>query len=125
MRIIALTLWTAAALFAASDPIPLWPAGAPGEQPGPGNEKDTTKEKDNLVAGKRLARIGGITNPTIQVFSPKGANTGTAVIVFPGGGYSILALDLEGSEVCEWLNTIGITGVLLKYRVPPRKGLEG
>lgn len=124
MRIIALTLCTATALFAASDPIPLWQGGAPGEQPGPGNEQDTTTEKSGLVAGKRLARIGGITNPTIQVFSPKGTNTGTAVIVFPGGGYSILALDLEGSEVCEWLNTIGITGVLLKYRVPPHKGAE-
>ena len=95
----------------------------PGEQPGPGEEKDTTTEKSNLVAGKRVARVGGITNPTIQVFSPsKEKNTGAAVVVFPGGGYSILALDLEGIEVCEWLNSIGVTGVLLKYRVPTHKG---
>lgn len=113
----------AAALAAPSAPIPLWPSGAPGEQPGPGDEKDTTTPKNGLVAGKRVARIGGITNPTIQVFSPpSGKNTGTAVVVFPGGGYSILAFDLEGTEVCEWLNSIGITGVLLKYRVPPHKG---
>jgi acetyl esterase/lipase len=115
----------AAAIAATSEPIPLWTGGAPGEQPGPGNEKDTTNEKSNLVAGKRVARIGGITNPTIQVFSPpKNRNSGAAVVVFPGGGYSILALDLEGTEVCEWLNSMGITGVLLKYRVPPHKGVD-
>ena len=120
----AVSLCMAAVVLAApAPPIPLWPGGAPGEQPGPGNEKDTTTEKMNLVAGKRVARIGGITNPTIQVYSPpKGKNTGAAVVVFPGGGYSILALDLEGTEVCEWLNSIGVTGVLLKYRVPPHPG---
>ena len=48
----------------------------------------------------------------------KGKNTGAAVIVFPGGGYNVLAIDLEGTEVCEWLTSKGITCVLLKYRVP-------
>lgn len=111
------------ATAASSDAIPLWVGGAPGEQPGPGQEVDTTRENSPLVADRRVARVGGITNPTIQVFSPpKEKNTGAAVVVFPGGGYSILALDLEGTEVCEWLNTIGVTGVLLKYRVPPHKG---
>lgn len=121
---LAAGIFAAVAAFAdAPAPIPLWSGGAPGEQPGPGDEKDTTTEKSPLVAGKRVARVGGITNPTIQIFSPsKGKNTGTAVVVAPGGGYSILALDLEGTEVCEWLNTIGVTGVLLKYRVPPHKG---
>jgi acetyl esterase/lipase len=126
----SLTLAFAAGLCAATTavaasrtPIPLWTGGAPGEQPGPGNEADTTKPDSNLIAGKRVARIGGITNPTIQVFSPpKEKSTGAAVVVFPGGGYSILALDLEGTEVCDWLNSIGVTGVLLKYRVPPHQG---
>ena len=123
MHLICLSLVTVAAFAAPSAQIPLWPNGAPGEQPGPGDEKDTTTPANNLIAGKRVARIGGITNPTIQIFSPaNGKNTGAAVIVFPGGGYSILALDLEGTEVCEWLNSIGVTGVLLKYRVPPHKG---
>jgi acetyl esterase/lipase len=122
MRFIILTLIAAAAWAAPSTPIPLWPGGAPGEQPGPGDEKDTTTAKSGLIAGKRVARIGGITNPTIQIYSPQGKNTGVAVIVAPGGGYSILAYDLEGTEVCEWLNSIGITGVLLKYRVPPHAG---
>ena len=110
-------------LAAPPAPMPLWSGPAPGEQPGPGNEKDTTTPTSNLVAGKRVIRLGGITNPTIQIFSPaKEKNTGAAVVVFPGGGYSILALDLEGTEVCEWLNSIGVTGVLLKYRVPPHPG---
>jgi acetyl esterase/lipase len=123
MLLIYLTLIAAAAFAAPSAPIPLWPNGAPGEQPGPGDEKDTTTPSSGLIAGKRVARIGGITNPTIQIFSPaSGKNSGAAVIVFPGGGYSILAFDLEGTEVCEWLNSIGVTGVLLKYRVPPHKG---
>ena len=54
----------------------------------------------------------------MTVYSPSGKNTGAAVIVFPGGGYKILAVDLEGTEVCDWLTSKGITCVLLKYRVP-------
>ena len=54
----------------------------------------------------------------MTVYSPKGPNTGVAAVVFPGGGYKILAIDLEGTEVCEWMASHGITAVLLKYRVP-------
>jgi acetyl esterase/lipase len=54
----------------------------------------------------------------MTVYSPKGKNTGAAVVVFPGGGYTVLAMDLEGTEVCDWLTPKGITCVLLKYRVP-------
>jgi acetyl esterase/lipase len=54
----------------------------------------------------------------MTVYSPKGTNTGVAVVVFPGGGYNCLAIDLEGTEICDWLTSKGITGVLLKYRVP-------
>jgi acetyl esterase/lipase len=54
----------------------------------------------------------------MTVYSPKGQNTGAAVVVFPGGGYEVLAIDLEGTEVCDWLTSRGITCVLLKYRVP-------
>jgi acetyl esterase/lipase len=123
MRFFLFCVAVMTAFAAPPAPIPLWPGGAPGEQPGASEEHDTTTEKSPLIAGKRVARVGGITNPTIQVYSPpKGKNTGAAVVVFPGGGYSILALDLEGTEVCEWLQSIGVTGVLLKYRVPPHKG---
>ena len=54
----------------------------------------------------------------MTVYSPKGRNTGVAVVVFPGGGFEGLAIDLEGTEVCDWLTSKGITCVLLKYRVP-------
>jgi acetyl esterase/lipase len=79
---------------------------------------DTTKPTDNLIAGRRLVRLGNVSVPTLTLYKPKGKNTGAAVLVFPGGGYSILAIDLEGTEVCDWLNSAGITCVLLKYRVP-------
>ena len=59
-----------------------------------------------------------VSRPTMTIYSPKGRNTGAAVVVLPGGGYRILAIDLEGTEVCDWLTSKGITCVLLKYRVP-------
>ena len=62
--------------------------------------------------------VKNVSNPTIKIFSPTKENTGAAVLVFPGGGYTKLAIDLEGSEICEWLASIGVTGILLKYRVP-------
>lgn len=109
-------------LFAAPGaPIKLWPGKAPGDKGNLGEEKDMTKPKDNLVAGRRLIRLGNVTVPTITFYpAPKDKNTGAAVLVCPGGGYNILALDLEGTEICEWLNSIGVNAVLLKYRVPRR-----
>jgi len=119
-------LLTAFALLAAAPtPIDLWPGTAPGETKELGEEKDTTKPTDNLVAGKRLIRLGNVSKPTLTIYKPsKRKDTGAAVLVCPGGAYNILALDLEGTEVCEWLNSIGVTAALLKYRVPRRQGLE-
>ena len=99
--------------------LPLWPNGAPGAPlkiTGP--EADTATTKDNLIAGKPLIRLGNVTVPTLTVYPPTTANTGAAIVVFPGGGYNILAIDLEGTEVCDWLNSAGVTCVLVKYRVP-------
>ena len=112
--------------FAATVPIiPLWPGTAPGETNSIGEEKDMTKPTDGDIAGRPLIRLGNVSKPTITVYRPeKAKDTGAAVVVCPGGGYYILALDLEGTEVCEWLNSIGVTAVLLKYRVPRRAGLE-
>jgi acetyl esterase/lipase len=96
----------------------VWPHRAPGAAPNPGPEINTTTAKDNLIAGKPVIRLGNVSTPTLTLYAPKAQNTGAAVVVFPGGGYHILAIDLEGTEVCDWLNSIGITCVLLKYRVP-------
>jgi len=98
--------------------LPLWPGAAPGTAANLPPEVDTTTAKDNLIAGRPLVRLGNVSVPTFTVYAPKGANTGAAVVVFPGGGYQILAIDLEGTEVCDWLNSIGVTCVLVKYRVP-------
>jgi acetyl esterase/lipase len=96
----------------------LWPHAAPGAQPNPAPEVDTTTAKENLVADKPLVRLGNVSTPTLTLYTPSGKNTGAAVVVFPGGSYRILAIDLEGTEVCDWLNSVGIACVLLKYRVP-------
>jgi acetyl esterase/lipase len=103
----------------------VWPKGAPSESgaagaepANPASEADATTARDNLIAGKPLIRLGNVSMPTITLYSPPGKNTGAAVVVFPGGAYHILAIDLEGTEVCQWLNSAGITCVLLKYRVP-------
>jgi acetyl esterase/lipase len=98
--------------------VTLWPIGAPGAQPNQGAEIDTTTATDHTVAGKPIIRLGNVSAPTLTVYAPEGKNTGATVVVFPGGGYRILAIDLEGTEVCDWLNSAGITCVLVKYRVP-------
>ena len=103
--------------------IQLWPHGAPGERGDIGPEKDLTTAKDGLTSGRPVIRLGNVTSPEITLYRPpKEKDTGAAVIVFPGGGYNILAMDLEGTEICEWFQSIGVTGVLLKYRVPGRAG---
>jgi acetyl esterase/lipase len=130
LAVLTLALALAAAPAFAQDaspaPIPLWPDTAPGEKGDVGEEHDTNKpdpktgkKKDDII------RLGNVTKPTLTVHKPApDKDTGAAVVVCPGGGYSILAYNLEGTEVCDWLNSIGVTGVLLKYRVPARKGQE-
>ena len=111
----------------ASEPevIALWPGAAPGERASIGEEHDMTSAKDNLIAGKPVIRLGNVSKPTITVYRPPAdQQNGAAVIVCPGGGYHILAMDLEGTEICDWLKSIGVTAVLLKYRVPKRADAE-
>ncbi|MCA9128835.1 MAG: alpha/beta hydrolase [Planctomycetales bacterium] len=103
----------------------LWKGNPPGKIAATGPEVDITDDNDKsrYVAGERVMRLGQISIPMVTLFQPTAeSNTGTAVLVCPGGGYSILAYDLEGTEVCNWLQSIGVTGVLLKYRVPKPNG---
>jgi acetyl esterase/lipase len=102
--------------------VPIWPGAAPDAQPVAGPEGYTTTVTDSLVAGRPWVMVAHVSRPTMTVYSPTVKNTGVAVVVFPGGGYRILAIDLEGTEVCDWLTSKGITCVLLKYRVPGNEG---
>jgi hypothetical protein len=88
--------------------VAIWPGTPPDAQPVPGTEYVETT-KDEMVAGKPYVWVSNITRPTMTVYSPKGKNTGVAVVVFPGGGFEGLAIDLEGTEVCDWLTSEGIT----------------
>lgn len=97
--------------------IPLWPAAAVIARPHVSGE-ETARPSTSLVAGRAWTRVENVVRPTMTVFRAKGDNTGAAVVVFPGGGYNILAIDHEGTEVCDWLAQKGITCVVLKYRVP-------
>src|SRR5262249_36337197 len=93
--------------------IEVWPAKAPGEKGDLGPEK--------AERTKSVTRITNVTQPTLTVYRPaKAKDTGTAVVIAPGGGYNLLAWDLEGEEVARWLNSLGVTGIVLKYRVPRR-----
>jgi acetyl esterase/lipase len=104
--------------------LPVWPGVAPGSASGSSAnlpaEADMTTAKDNLIAGRPVVRLGNVSAPTLTLYNAESASAGPApaVVVFPGGGYNILAIDLEGTEVCGWLNSAGINCVLLKYRVP-------
>ena len=100
--------------------LPLWTSEIPGEK-----EQKVGKEKVEDRNNDGITRTSNVSKPTITIY-PAHADktTGAAVIVAPGGGYSILASKHEGTDVCTWLNEIGVTAVLLKYRVPRRKNLE-
>lgn len=102
--------------------IPIWPGVVPDAAPVKGPEVSgtvvDTSGRPRLVGGKPWVYVDRVSRPTMTVYSPAGINTGAAVVVFPGGGYNVLAIDLEGTEACDWLTSKGITCVLLKYRVP-------
>jgi len=100
--------------------VPIWPGAVPDAQPVPGPE--IVKAASPMTKSRRaVIFVDQVSRPTMTVYSPTGTNTGVAVLVFPGGGYNELAMDIEGTEVCDWLTSRGMTGVLLKYRVPVTK----
>jgi acetyl esterase/lipase len=99
----------------------VWPGQPPGETKALPPEADQMKDTDKLIAGRRIIKLGNVSTPQIAVYRPTAAkDTGAAVLIAPGGGFNILAYDLEGTEVAEWLNSLGVTGIVLKYRVPFR-----
>ncbi|HEY1186394.1 MAG TPA: SMP-30/gluconolactonase/LRE family protein [Gemmata sp.] len=104
-----------------AEPLPVvavWPQGAPGEKADIGEERATpAKGRDAITS------VTNVSKPTLTIYKPaKNKGTGAAVVVAPGGGYNVLAWEHEGTMVGEWLQSIGVTGVVLKYRVPRRPG---
>lgn len=102
--------------------IDLWPEFVPGPPSlTKGPEGDLTKPDDKLIAGRRIIKLGNVRKPQAHVFLPEqGKRNGGAVVICPGGGFHILAWDLEGTEIAEWLNKLGFAAIVLKYRVPTR-----
>ncbi len=115
--VVALLLFTTTAGAADHPVLDVWPDKAPGETGQVGPEKYV----EGRPGERQVKRLTNVSKPTITVFKPaKDKDTGAAVLICPGGGYNILAWDLEGEEVATWLNSIGVTGIVLKYRVPRR-----
>jgi acetyl esterase/lipase len=100
---------------------PIWPGKPPGETKDLPPEQDITKPDQKDPGGKPIVRLTNVSIPTVSLYRPaKGNDTGTSIIICPGGGHHILALNHEGTETAEWLTTLGVTGIVLKYRVPSR-----
>jgi acetyl esterase/lipase len=123
MRIVFCLLIGTGLAAAQQTTLPLWPNGTPEFRSSPNGanvpNKEFSEPSERTVAGRKLTYIKQVSQPTLAVYPPEQAkNTGAAVLVFPGGAYQRLAYDLEGTEVCDWLKSIGVTCVLVKYRVP-------
>lgn len=106
----------------AAETVKLWPGGrAPGDMVKLEAEADQSKPNEGLVAGRAVIRLGNVSQPEIHFYAaPEDKANGTCMLICPGGGHRILAWDLEGTEVAEWLNGLGISAAVLKYRVPAR-----
>ena len=98
--------------------VPLWPGTPPDAVASSPPETTRTATNPRRFAGRPVTGVYDVSIPTMTVFPAKARPTGSAVVVFPGGGFQQLAIDLEGSEACDWLTAKGVTCVLVKYRVP-------
>ncbi|MBI3438304.1 MAG: alpha/beta hydrolase [Proteobacteria bacterium] len=98
---------------AGAQQISIWPGEAPDPVTNP------RPESVGPPAGRDWwPRVNDVSRPTMTIYAPHGHNAHAAIVVFPGGGFEFLAMDLEGTEICDWLTSRGITCILSKYRVP-------
>jgi acetyl esterase/lipase len=123
LRPIAVALFSlllAALAAPAQQTLPLWPHATPEPPQTSAPESDATRPTDGLISGRKTRRLTNVTIPTLSVYPPPASahNSHSAALVFPGGAYRILAWDGEGLDVCHWLNAVGVTCLLVKYRVP-------
>lgn len=109
-------------MAASAEPVTLklWPDGPPSPLP---PKSEATVKLIQQYGGATATRLTDISDPTITVYHPAKPN-GTSVIVAPGGGFMFLSYSFEGTDVCTWLNSIGVTAVLLKYRTPTRDAVD-
>jgi acetyl esterase/lipase len=98
--------------------IPLWPARVPLAKPDTGDHPEATGNGSPLIGGRRWHWASYVTRPTMTIYKPKGPNSGVTMLVLPGGGFHAVATDLEGTEICDWVVTKGMTCAMLKYRTP-------
>ncbi|MCU0882685.1 MAG: alpha/beta hydrolase [Hyphomonadaceae bacterium] len=98
--------------------VPLWPAQVPLALPDTGDQPEATGNGSPTIGGRRWHWASYVTRPTMTIYPAKGTNTGTALLVLPGGGFRAVATDLEGTEICDWVVENGITCIMLKYRSP-------
>ncbi len=120
-RSFILFLLASAPVLSAADPITwnLWPDTPPGEVVTLPPESDRTTDDSRLAAGKRVTRLQNVSVPTLTIYKPDPKiDSGASVIIAPGGAFGWVVIDLEGTEVAEWATSIGLTAIVLKYRVP-------
>ena len=114
--LLLLFAFTTMAISQTTDTLYLWPGEVPGESAPKSDPVQTSNISGNVT------RLTDITNPALIVFEPDvSLRNGAAVIVCPGGGYNILAIDKEGYEIADWLNSLGFTAFVLQYRVPNKQ----
>ena len=101
--------------------IPLWPADHPAFTSLPMNEEVTERSRDPLIKNRAVRKIA---EPSIEVFIPD-SPCGTSILICPGGAYACQAFDKEGTDIARWLNTLGITACVLKYRLPSEGHANG
>ena len=111
-------LFMSAALGAQRSTLPLWPGGTPEPAQTSAPQANVATPEEIAKAGYPMVRLSNVTAPALAVYPPSKGGNGTAALVFPGGGYRRLAMDIEGIDTCRWLNSVGITCVLVTYRVP-------
>ena len=117
-RLLVLASVTCAAMAADPQPFPLWPGEPPANA---GQEQSIRRKHEN----REITWTNQVTWPTLTVYAPAEKNTGAAVIICPGGGYGGLAYDMEGTEVAERFAANGVTGIVLKYRLPRAAETKG
>lgn len=98
--------------------LPIWPEGLAIQPPQTDGNSEWVGNGSPLVAGRTWNWATYVARPTMTIYPPRGQNTGAAIMVLPGGGYAAVAMDLEGTEICDWVTEQGVTCVVLKYRVP-------